>query len=118
MTLKLEIDKIYFRKDGGKVKIIYKVDDNLFVGQRVEWPNTISGYSLAGVKQGWSDTASPTLVKEYKEPVVHNRILLWYKDLYGNVLCTLFLNKEYADNFSGIIGHKELKREEVTYTEE
>ena len=106
--LSLEIGKTYLTSSGTKVKILCTTSRGWFVGE----------YEQEGLNQ-WLGDGHPKsinqhpLVKEYKEPVVHKRDIVWYR--YHGEMHPVVLKAGGAFPFSNT---HELHRQTVEYTEE
>lgn len=119
MALKLEIGKTYVDGEGERYKIVTDAfkgygTDKTFLGICLTGP----GHNVYNSNGEVTHVRTMNLVKEYKEPVVHKRILVWYKiSKADGVLVNVFICKDYADNYIRMYNATELKREEITYTE-
>lgn len=112
--LRLEVGKTYItdsKNNSQRVKILAETSQGRFVG---EWVIThgISEFLPNGAPRWFGDAV---LVKEYKEPVVHERFFLWLKNKHNGLISTGTYSLE---NVPGQIhGHDILKCDRVTYTE-
>lgn len=116
MTLKLEIGKTYLTSNGGKVKIVsdeYRTPWNMafkYIGVYLA-PDSGSnhfkddGYCTNGIK----------IVKEYHEPVVHRRDIVWWKNEGSEHIEVSIMTAGAKAWWGGPI--TELKRETVEYEE-
>lgn len=128
MTIKLDkssVGKCYVDQKGVVRKILaynyYSYNEERYKFVTMVYDPKRNQVSLS-FEEGWQnvneDGRSPAgavnLVKEYKEPVVHKKDFIWYKDQYGEVL---YVVKEIGQLL--VDGrNKELKRQTVEYIEE
>lgn len=90
------MELIYTCRFIGSTKVFLETDD----GGGVAIPFLRGGYEA-----GW---------REYKEPVVHKRTLVWYKSRFGDEIniATNFTSKQLEK-----WGYEVLRVEEISYTE-
>lgn len=119
-TFSLDIGKTYVTRLGGHVKIVGIVESN-YIGRLVKplpgKANTLGmlfEFTRKGVSlRTYGENYCTDLVKEYKEPVVHKRDIVWYR--YHGEMHSVVLKAGGKFPFSNT---HELHRQTVEYTEE
>jgi hypothetical protein len=114
LMLKLEVGKTYVDRLNRKVEIIYnnyKGTANRYIGVQKSSSDVILFYKETGE---WTRHESECdLVKEYVEPVIHRRDIIWYRATTGEVCVVM---KMVGDHLV-VKAHTELHRQTVEYTE-
>lgn len=120
--MKLEVGKTYKDASGRKVQIVYytkPLKDPYYDRSRsesylgvVKGPEISYWYYPDGVHFNSSMTSVHNLLKEWSEPIVHKRDVLWVRSSTGFIYCTLVhIGSELP------LSERELHRQTVTYTE-
>lgn len=107
MSLKFEVGKTYVDRDGKKIEIVYKSPYD----ERARYLGVYSNVDNSIKLSSWYLEEDQRIVKEYKNPVVHKRELIWWKTQDGRVLSGVY---PVGQKLYGI----ELKRETIEYVEE
>jgi len=114
--LKLELGKQYLNRDGKKVLIVCQdIENNSFTGKVQEFTgNPYFAYSSDGYALGGA--ARYNIIKEYKEPVVHKRDMIFYKSIVTGQITTVDMpvGRDYFNRNSNF---KEVYRHTVEYVE-
>lgn len=102
--VKLELGKTYVLVSGKKATCVaIDIEGVSRDGTGKEWAYRLKKQEFTGAPYYWyrenGQTTSKVhldhVVKEYKEPVIHRRDILWYKDSLGGIFCTV-VSRDYV----------------------